>query len=94
MGRDTLLTATLGDQGTLKKVLLVLAGSLFIAAAAKVTVPMCLSRSRCRRWRSCWWGFSHGQPPRPPRTVVVYLAQGAMGCGLHPDDAAGQASPG
>ena len=41
MGRDmTLLSATLGQEGLLRKVLLVIGGTLFIALAAKVSVPM------------------------------------------------------
>ena len=78
MGRDTLLTATLGDQGTLKKVLLVLAGSLFIAAAAKVTVPMWPVPISLQTLAILLVGFSMGSR-LGAATVVVYLAQGAMG---------------
>jgi biotin transport system substrate-specific component len=78
MGRDTLLTATIGDQGTLRKLLLVLGGSLFIAAAAKVTVPMWPVPVTLQTLAILLVGFSMGSR-LGAATVIVYLAQGAMG---------------
>ena len=78
MGRDTLLTATLGDQGLLKKTLMVLAGSLFIAAAAKVSVPMWPVPISLQTLAVLLVGFAMGSR-LGALTVGVYLAQGAMG---------------
>lgn len=78
MGRDTLLTATIGDQGTLKKVALVLAGSLFIAAAAKISVPMWPVPVSMQTLAILLVGFTMGSR-LGAATVIVYLAQGAMG---------------
>jgi len=78
MGRDTLLTATIGDQGTLRKLLLVVGGSLFIAAAAKVTVPMWPVPVTLQTLAILLVGFSLGSR-LGAATVTVYLAQGAMG---------------
>lgn len=78
MGRDTILSATIGDQGTLKKVALVLAGSLFIAAAAKVSVPMWPVPISMQTLAILLVGFAMGSR-LGAATVIVYLAQGAMG---------------
>jgi len=78
MGRDTLLSATIGDQGTLKKVALVLAGSLFIAAAAKVSVPMWPVPISMQTLAILLVGFAMGSR-LGAATVITYLAQGAMG---------------
>jgi biotin transport system substrate-specific component len=78
MGRDTLLSATIGDQGTLKKVALVLLGALFIAAAAKVTVPMWPVPVSLQTLAILLVGFAMGSR-LGAATVIVYLAQGAMG---------------
>lgn len=78
MGRDTLLSATIGDQGTLKKVALVLFGALFIAAAAKVTVPMWPVPISLQTLAILLVGFTMGSR-LGAATVIVYLAQGAMG---------------
>jgi biotin transport system substrate-specific component len=78
MGRDTLLTATLGDQGLLKKTLMVLAGSLFIAAAAKVSVPMWPVPISLQTLAVLLVGFAMGSR-LGALTVGVYLVQGAMG---------------
>ncbi|PWK62894.1 biotin transporter BioY [Roseicyclus mahoneyensis] len=78
MGRDTLLSATIGDQGTLKKVALVLLGALFIAAAAKVTVPMWPVPVSMQTLAILLVGFGMGSR-LGAATVIVYLAQGAMG---------------
>jgi biotin transport system substrate-specific component len=78
MGRDTLLTATLGDQGALKKLALVLAGSLFIAAAAKVSVPMWPVPISMQTLAILLVGLSLGSR-LGSATVIVYLTQGAMG---------------
>lgn len=78
MGRDTLLSATIGDQGTLRKVALVLVGALFIAAAAKVTVPMWPVPVSLQTLAILLVGFAMGSR-LGAATVIVYLAQGAMG---------------
>ena len=78
MGRDTLLSATIGDQGTLKKVALVLVGALFIAAAAKVTVPMWPVPISLQTLAILLVGFAMGSR-LGAATVIVYVAQGAMG---------------
>lgn len=78
MGRDTLLSATIGDQGTLKKVALVLLGALFIAAAAKITVPMWPVPVSLQTLAILLVGFAMGSR-MGAATVIVYLAQGAMG---------------
>ncbi len=78
MGRDTLLSATIGDQGTLKKVALVLLGALFIAAAAKVTVPMWPVPVSMQTLAILLVGFAMGSR-LGAATVIVYLAQGAIG---------------
>jgi biotin transport system substrate-specific component len=78
MGRDTLLSATIGDQGSLKKVALVLIGALFIAAAAKVSVPMWPVPVSLQTLAILLVGFSMGSRLGAV-TVIVYLAQGAMG---------------
>jgi biotin transport system substrate-specific component len=78
MGRDALLTATFKDQGILGKVVLVLAGSLFIAAAAKVSVPMWPVPISMQTLAILLVGFAMGSR-LGAATVIVYLMQGAMG---------------
>jgi biotin transport system substrate-specific component len=78
MGRDTLLTATIGDQGTLRKLALVLGGALFIALAAKVTVPMWPVPVSLQTLAILLVGLSMGSR-LGAATVAVYVAQGAMG---------------
>jgi biotin transport system substrate-specific component len=78
MGRDTLINATIGDQGLVKKTFMVLAGSLFIAAAAKISVPMWPVPISLQTLAILLVGFAMGSR-LGALTVGVYLAQGAMG---------------
>ena len=78
MGRDTLLTATFGDRGVLRKTLLVLAGALFIALAAQVSVPMWPVPVTLQSLAILLVGFAYGSR-LGAATVIVYLAQGFMG---------------
>lgn len=78
MGRETLLTATLGDRGVLRKTLLVLAGALFIAMAAQLSVPMLPVPMTLQTLAILLVGFAYGSRLGAV-TVAVYLAQGFMG---------------
>lgn len=78
MGRDTLLNVTFGDQGLLKKALMVLAGSLFITAAAKISVPMWPVPISLQTLAILLVGFAMGSR-LGAATVAAYVAQGAMG---------------
>lgn len=78
MGRDTLLTATIGDQGLLRKALLVIAGSLFIAVAAQISVPMWPVPVTLQTLAILLVGFAFGSR-MGALTVAAYLAQGFMG---------------
>ena len=78
MGRDTLLTATIGQQGTLKKVALVLGGSLFIALAAQISVPMWPVPVTLQTLAILLVGFGFGSR-LAFATMIAYLGQGAMG---------------
>jgi len=78
MGRETLLTATFGDQGVLRKTLLVLAGALFIALAAQISVPMWPVPVTLQSLAILLVGFAYGSR-LGAATVIVYLTQGLMG---------------
>ncbi|MBF9060043.1 biotin transporter BioY [Rhodobacterales bacterium HKCCSP123] len=78
MGRDTLLTATFGSDTLLKKALLVLGGSVFIALAAQVTVPMWPVPVTLQTLAILLVGFSFGSR-MALATMLAYLAQGAAG---------------
>jgi len=79
MGRDmTLLSATLGQEGLLRKVLLVIGGTLFIALAAKVSVPMFPVPMTLQTLAILMVGFTFGSR-LGAITVLAYLAQGAAG---------------
>lgn len=78
MGRDTLFTATLGARGGLVNLALVLAGTLFIAAAAKVTVPMVPVPISLQTLAILLVGFAFGSR-LGALTVLAYLGQGALG---------------
>ncbi|NKX45893.1 biotin transporter BioY [Roseicyclus persicicus] len=78
MGRDTLLTATLGSQTLLKKAMLVLAGSIFIAVAAQITVPMWPVPVTLQTLAILLVGFTFGSR-LALATMLAYLAQGAAG---------------
>lgn len=74
----TLLSASLGQEGLLRKALLVVAGSIFIALAAKVSVPLWPSPISLQTLAILMVGFSFGSR-LGAITVIAYLAQGAMG---------------
>lgn len=78
MGRDTLLTATFGSDTLLKKALLVLGGSVFIALAAQITVPMWPVPVTLQTLAILLVGFSFGSR-MALATMLAYLAQGAAG---------------
>jgi biotin transport system substrate-specific component len=79
MGRDiTLLHATLGDLSLVKKAFLVLAGSLFIAIAAQISVPMFPVPMTLQVLAILLVGFAFGSR-LGAATVMAYLAEGAMG---------------
>ena len=79
MGRDmTLLSATLGQEGLLRKALLVLGGTLFIALAAKVSIPLWPAPMSLQTLAILMVGFSFGSRLGAV-TVLAYLAQGALG---------------
>jgi biotin transport system substrate-specific component len=78
MGRDTLLTATFGTQTLLRKALMVLAGSVFIAVAAQITVPMWPVPVTLQTLAILLVGFAFGSR-LALATMLAYLAQGAAG---------------
>ena len=78
MGRDTLLTATFGTQTLLRKALMILAGSVFIAVAAQITVPMWPVPVTLQTLAILLVGFSFGSR-MALATMLAYLAQGAAG---------------
>ena len=79
MGRDmTLLSATLGDQGLLRKALLVIGGSLFIALAAQISVPMLPVPMTLQTLAILMVGFAFGSRLGAV-TLLAYLAEGAAG---------------
>ena len=79
MGRDmTLLSATLGDQGLLRKALLVIGGSLFIALAAQLSVPMLPVPMTLQTLAILMVGFAFGSRLGAV-TLLAYLAEGAAG---------------
>ena len=74
----TLAQAALGQQTLLKQALLVLGGSLFIAVAAQVSVPMFPVPMTLQTLAILIVGLSFGAR-LGALTVVAYLAEGAMG---------------
>ncbi len=79
MGRDTtLLSATLTQEGLLRKALLVVGGSIFIALAAKVSIPLWPAPMSLQTLAILMVGFSFGARLGAV-TVLAYLAQGALG---------------
>lgn len=78
MVRDTLLTATFGDQTLLRKALLLGAGSLFIAMAAQISVPMWPVPVTLQTLAILLVGFAYGSR-LGALTVAAYLVQGFMG---------------
>jgi len=79
MRRDmTLSRAALGDLGLIKQVFLVLAGTVFIALAAKISVPMIPVPMSLQTLAILLVGFAFGSRLGAV-TLLAYLAQGAMG---------------
>ena len=78
MGRYTLLTVTFGDQTLLRRALLVVAGSLFIALAAQIAVPMWPVPVTLQTLAILLVGFAYGSRLGAV-TVLAYLAQGFVG---------------
>lgn len=74
----TLTAALVGHETLTKKVLLVLGGSLLIALAAKISVPMVPVPMTLQTLAILVVGLSFGAR-LGAATLVVYLAQGAMG---------------
>lgn len=79
MGRDmTLLSAISGQASLLRQVLLVIGGTLFIAIAAKVSVPMLPVPMTLQTLAILLVGFAFGSRLGAV-TLLAYLAQGAAG---------------
>ncbi len=79
MSRDlTLSQAALGELNLVKKVLLVLGGSLFIALAAQVSVPMIPTPMTLQTLAILIVGFSFGSR-LGAATLIAYLGEGLMG---------------
>jgi len=79
MRRDmTLSRAALGDLSLLKQVFLVLGGTVFIALAAKISVPMIPVPMSLQTLAILLVGFAFGSRLGAV-TLLAYLAQGAMG---------------
>ena len=79
MSRDlTLSQAALGELNLAKKVLMVLGGSLFIALAAQVSVPMIPTPMTLQTLAILIVGFSFGSR-LGAATLIAYLGEGLMG---------------
>lgn len=79
MGRDTtLLSATLGQEGLLRKALLVIAGTIFIALAARISVPMIPVPMTLQVLAILMVGFAFGSRLGAV-TLLAYLAEGFAG---------------
>jgi len=79
MSRDTTLSqAVIGTDSLLRKVLLVLAGSAFIAVAAQITVPMFPVPMTLQTLAILIVGFAYGAR-LGALTLLAYLAEGAAG---------------
>lgn len=79
MSRDmTLSQAVTGTGGAVKKLLMVLGGSAFIAIAAQVSVPMLPVPMTLQTLAILIVGFAFGSR-LGAATLVAYLAEGAMG---------------
>ncbi|MEJ6391754.1 biotin transporter BioY [Gymnodinialimonas sp. 2305UL16-5] len=74
----TLLSATLGADGLLRKALLVIGGSLFIALAAQISVPMIPVPMTLQTLAILMVGFAFGSRLGAV-TLLAYLAEGAAG---------------
>lgn len=79
MSRETTLSqAVIGTGSTARKVMLVLAGSAFIAVAAQISVPMLPVPMTLQTLAILMVGFAYGSR-LGAATLLVYLAEGAMG---------------
>lgn len=79
MGHNaTLLSATLGQEGLLRKALLVVGGTIFIALAAQISVPMIPVPMTLQTLAILAVGFTFGSR-LGAATLLAYLAEGAMG---------------
>ncbi len=79
MSRDTTLSqATVGTEGIWRKAVLVLLGTLFIAVAAKISVPMLPVPMSLQTLAILIVGFAYGSRLGAV-TLIAYLAEGAMG---------------
>lgn len=79
MGHNaTLLSATLGQEGLVRKALLVLGGTILIALAARTSVPMFPVPMTLQTLAILAVGFSFGSR-LGALTVLAYLAQGFAG---------------
>ncbi|UWQ97061.1 biotin transporter BioY [Rhodobacteraceae bacterium M385] len=79
MGHNaTLLSATLGQEGLLRKALLVVGGTIFIALAAQISVPMIPVPMTLQTLAILTVGFTFGSR-LGAATLLAYLAEGAMG---------------
>lgn len=79
MGHNaTLLSATLGQEGLLRKALLVVGGTLVIALAAQTSVPMIPVPMTLQTLAILAVGFTFGSR-LGAATLLAYLAEGAMG---------------
>lgn len=74
----TLLSATLGQEGLLRKALLVIGGTIFIALAARISVPMIPVPMTLGTLAILMVGFSFGSR-MGAITLLAYLAEGAAG---------------
>ncbi|MBY4891521.1 biotin transporter BioY [Rhodobacteraceae bacterium N5(2021)] len=77
-GNATLLSATLGQEGLVRKALLVLGGTILIALAARTSVPMFPVPMSLQTLAILAVGFSFGSR-LGAITVLAYLAQGFAG---------------
>ena len=79
MSREmTLSQAVIGTGSTARKVMLVLAGSAFIAVAAQISVPMLPVPMTLQTLAILMVGFAYGSR-HGALTLLAYLAEGAMG---------------
>jgi biotin transport system substrate-specific component len=79
MSREmTLSQAVIGTDSTARKVMMVLAGSAFIAVAAQISVPMLPVPMTLQTLAILMVGFAYGAR-LGAATLLAYLAEGAMG---------------
>ena len=79
MSRETTLSqALIGTSSFARQVMMVLAGSAFIAVAAQISVPMFPVPMTLQTLAILMVGFAYGSR-LGAATLVAYLAEGAMG---------------